>query len=112
MNLRQFSMAILISALPLITAAGAPDVSFTEADFLSAKETVRNGETLVSVKLSKSGKAKIKRINAIIPAEAHTEVAGVESTFDVRVPIAGDELEMGPYSASDAAKVVKEINEN
>jgi len=63
MNLRQFSMALMISALPLVVSAGSSTISLNKGDFVSAEKISRNGETLVSVKLSKSGKAKFKKLN-------------------------------------------------
>jgi signal peptidase I len=65
MNLRQFSMALMISALPLVVSAGSSTISLNKGDFVSAEKISRNGETLVSVKLSKSGKAKFKKLNQL-----------------------------------------------
>ncbi|MCB0412838.1 MAG: hypothetical protein KDD50_00795, partial [Bdellovibrionales bacterium] len=62
MNLRQFSIALLISALPLVSSAGSA-VSFNAGDFLSAKPVSRDGKTILKVKLSKSGKAKMRKLN-------------------------------------------------
>jgi hypothetical protein len=62
MNLRHFSIALLISALPAMGLDGA-GVSLNKGDFLAAETVSRDGETLVRVKLSKSGKAKIKKLN-------------------------------------------------
>ncbi|HAZ12995.1 MAG: hypothetical protein A2X86_09405 [Bdellovibrionales bacterium GWA2_49_15] len=107
MNIRLFSMAVLVSALPLF----ASELSLNKGDFISAERVTRSGETIVSVKLSKSGKAKFKKLNASsVNKEIHAEIAGVESNFKLRVPITGAGLEMGPYSENDAVKVVTEIN--
>ncbi|WP_413290531.1 hypothetical protein [Bdellovibrio sp. HCB337] len=113
MNLRQFSMAILISALPLIVDASASTISLNKEDFVAAEKISRNGETLVSVKLSKSGKAKFKKLNKLSQGnEVHSEIGGVSTDFKLREPIQGDSLEMGPYSTGEVDKVITEINNN
>ncbi|MGE0632279.1 MAG: hypothetical protein AB7O96_07715 [Pseudobdellovibrionaceae bacterium] len=110
MNLRQFSIALLISALPVFASAN-PSITFNKGDFVSANSISRNGETVLSIKLSKSGKAKVKKLNQISAAQnIHAEIGGVVSDFSLREPIVGDSLEMGPYSTEDAHKVVTEIN--
>lgn len=64
MNLRMFSIALMASAIPLAALAQA-GITLDKGDFLSAQKNKRNGETIVSVKLSKSGKAKLKRLHTI-----------------------------------------------
>lgn len=111
MNARLFSIAILMSALPLQGIAADREVSLNHADFIAAEKVSPSGETVLNVKLSKSGKAKIKKLNASsVSKEIHVEVAGIASDFKLKVPIAGDEMQMGPYSAAEATKVVDEIN--
>jgi len=63
MNLRLFSIALLISAHPLMSLASANNIKLNSGDFVSAEKITPEGETLVSVKLSKSGKAKFKKLN-------------------------------------------------
>lgn len=110
MNLRLFTVLMLASTLPLAASAAAR-LSLNEADFISAKRITRNGGALVSVKLSKSGKAKLRKLNKeAVGKDVHSEIAGVDTGFTLREPIKGDGLEMGPYSESDAAKVVSAIN--
>lgn len=106
MNIRMYSIALLASAIPLIATAKTA-ISLDKGDFLSAKKIERGGEELVSVKLSKSGKAKLRKLNH---GSVHTEIGGVASDFTLREPITGDGLQMGPYSEIDAAKVVQAIN--
>lgn len=60
MNLRLYSIAFLISALPALTTAGA-DISWTKEDFTVRERPSPDGETVLKVKLSKSGKAKLKK---------------------------------------------------
>lgn len=62
MNIRQFSMAILISALPNLGLAD-PGLSLNKGDFKAAKQITKDGESILQVKLSKSGKAKLKKLN-------------------------------------------------
>jgi preprotein translocase subunit SecD len=108
-NLRLFSAALLVSALP---ALADPAISLNKGDFIAAEKVARNGETVVSVKLSKSGKAKFKKLNKnSVNKEIHSEIAGVSSDFKLREPIHGDGLEMGPYTTADAQKIVFEINQ-
>ena len=67
----------------------------------------------MKLKVSKSGKAKLKKLNEQkVGQEVDTEIGEVSSYFQLRVPITGDGLEMGPYSKSDAQKVVTAINRN
>lgn len=107
MNLRLFSMALLVSALPQLALAGH-EVSFNSGDFLAAEKVSRDGQTVVSVKLSKSGKAKIKKLKP--EQKVHTEVAGVERDLVMRTPIVGDKAQLGPYSELEAQKIIQEIN--
>lgn len=110
MNLRLFSIALLVSALPMVASANAA-ISFNKGDFTAAEKKSKSGETVVSVKLSKSGKAKMKKLNEYaVNQKIHAEIAGVSSDFVLREPIKGDELQMGPYAEGDALKVVSEIN--
>lgn len=84
MNLRLFTVALLISALPSLSSAD-PAISFTKEDFKAAERISKNGETIISVKLSKSGKAKIKKFNEGTGSkEVHTEIAGVASDFKIK----------------------------
>lgn len=113
MNLRLFTFALLTSTLPIVASAGAREVSLNRGDFISAKPISKNGETVVSLKLSKSGKAKFRKLNQQqVDKKVHAEIAGVESNFVLREPIRGNSLEMGPYSQEDAEKVVEAINKN
>ncbi len=61
MNLRQFSIAFLISALPMAVIAD-PSIALNRGDFIAAETVNREGESIVRVKLSKSGKAKLKKL--------------------------------------------------
>lgn len=110
MNLRLFSIAMLISAHPLLALAD-PSVSLDKGDFIAAEKITRDGETIVSVKLSKSGKSKFKKLNEkAVGQKIHAEIGGVTSDFKLREPIKSDQLEMGPYSVQDSQKVISEIN--
>ena len=61
MNLRHFTIALLMSALPL-TAFADYGIILNEGDFKSAKRVSAKGETLLRIKLSKSGKAKLRKL--------------------------------------------------
>ncbi len=111
MNLRLFTFALLVSAIPLSVMAGTKELSLNKGDFISAKQISRNGETLISTKLSKSGKAKFRKLNQHSVGQAvHSEIAGVKSDFTLREPIRENRLEMGPFSQDDAQKVMTAIN--
>lgn len=112
MNLRQYSIALLISALPFFAIAQTHGISLDASDFKSAESITKNGEPIVKVKLSKSGKAKFKKLNELkTPNETvHSESAGVTNDFTSRAKIATNEVEMGPYHKADAIKVVTAIN--
>ncbi len=62
MNLRMFSIALMASAIPFSALAEA-GIKLDKGDFISAKRSRHNGEEVVSVKLSKSGKAKLRKLN-------------------------------------------------
>jgi hypothetical protein len=109
MDKKTFSALLLLSALPLLAYGGG--LSLDRADFTSAKTVQREGRTLVRVKLSKAGKAKLRKLNKNAVGEpVHAEIAGVATDFRLREPIRGEGLEMGPYEGGDAAKVVSAIN--
>jgi hypothetical protein len=63
MNIRLFSIALLVSGLPLFTFAEGTEISLNRGDFVAAERLSQNGETPMRVKLSKSGKAKFKKLN-------------------------------------------------
>jgi hypothetical protein len=111
MNIRLFTIALLISALPSVSF-GKSVISLNKGDFIAAEKISRNGETILSVKLSKSGKAKFRKLNnQAANKEVHSEIAGVVSDFRLRAPIKGGSLEMGPYSIEDAQKITNDINQ-
>jgi hypothetical protein len=112
MNLRIYTIALLASAIPLFATAQTA-ISLNPGDFVAAKRIAKNGEEVVSVKLSKSGKAKFRKLNhGSVNKAVHAEIGGVTSDFTLREPIHEDRLEMGPYSMKDAEKVVTAINGN
>jgi hypothetical protein len=62
LNKKTFSVALMASALPLLASASSVS-SLGRGDFISSEKN-RNGRTVVSVKLSKSGKAKLRRLQS------------------------------------------------
>lgn len=102
----KFLIAVLFSC-----AAFAAGLGLTKSDFSSATQIQRDGKVLVSARLSPSGVAKFRKLNAnSVGKEVHGEIGGVQIDFKLRAQIAGESMEMGPFSPSDAAKVVEEIN--
>lgn len=111
MNARLFTMALLMSALPYLALADYADIQLDEGDFVSAEKLTPTGETLVRVKLSKSGKAKIKRLqNEEVGSKVRTKIGETSREFILREPLGPGGLEMGPYSAKEARQVIEEIN--
>jgi hypothetical protein len=64
MNLRLFSAALLVSALPIFAWAESHGVRLNASDFISAEKISPSGETEIRVKLSKSGRSKLKKLGA------------------------------------------------
>lgn len=89
MNKRMFSLVLMASALPVF--ASARSLSLDRGDFRAAQRVSRNGQTIVSVKLSKSGKAKVRRLGGVAAVSEPT-------------------LEMGPYAEDEADAVIASIN--
>lgn len=105
MNLRMYSMALLVSALPIFAYAEAHGISLNRGDFVAAEKVDQDGSTVVSVKLSKSGKAKFKKLNKLaIGKPVHAEATKIAADLKLRAPAEGDQLEPGPYSANNAEK--------
>jgi hypothetical protein len=105
-------MALLMSVLPALANADSK-ISLTKEDFVAAQKISREGENIISVKLSKSGRAKMKKLNLVPGApNVHSNIGGVKADMKLKEPIKGDSLEMGPYSTSEAEKIVYEINKS
>lgn len=110
MNLRLFSIALLISALPTLGTAETA-ITLNKGDFVAAEKKTGTGEIVLSLKLSKSGKAKIKKMNEQMVGQAvSAELGGVSSNLKFREPIQGDSIEMGPYTVDLAQKIIAEVN--
>lgn len=62
MNKRLFSMALLMSALPFVSPAEIQTLQLNSGDFISSERLSVEGDPLFKVKLSKAGKAKLKRV--------------------------------------------------
>lgn len=60
MNKKTFAIALMASALPMLANASSVS-SLNKGDFVSSEKN-RNGRTVVNLKLSKSGKAKLRRM--------------------------------------------------
>ena len=107
MNLKLFTVAIMVSALPLLALAEEAGISLNKGDFISAKKISRDGEVLVGMKLSKSGKSKFRKLNEHFRNQfVHSDIVGVVSDFKLRDKIKGEDLQMGPFSESDASKIL------
>ncbi|MBS1958456.1 MAG: hypothetical protein JST80_03200 [Bdellovibrionales bacterium] len=111
MNIRSFTVAVLLSAVPMSVRAGTRQISLTQGDFVSARAVSRNGNTLIRAKLSKSGRAKFKKLNQdSVNQPVHAKIGGVTSDFTMKSQIQGNGLEMGPFSDDDAQILVDAIN--
>jgi hypothetical protein len=112
MNLRTFTIAMLISAMPVTVLGDGKEISLAKEDFISATQVTQDGETIVSAKLSKSGKAKLRKINKLSADQTiSADIGGVQSDFKVRAPLQGEGIQFGPYPESDAQKVIQAINQ-
>lgn len=78
MNLRLFSIALLISALPTSMAAGS---ALKPVDFVASERISAEGERVLSVKLSKSGKAKLKKTRNDLPNAKRMAVVQLKSVY-------------------------------
>ena len=83
MNLRQYSIALLISALPITALAHSQGISLGPGDFVMTDKLLKNGESInedfkpSDFKLSKSGRSKIKKLQTQLPSNA----VGVDGDF-------------------------------
>lgn len=107
MNIRLFKVALLASAIPISVWAGTTKISLNKGDFISTKCVSQKGDTVLSLRLSKSGKAKVKKLNQKKDNEIQVEIAGVVSRVKMRDLIRGDGLEIGPYVQDEVNKVVR-----
>ena len=106
MNIKQFSLALLASALPL-SAIGQSHVKFSQQDFKAAESVDQNGQTVLKVKLSKSGKAKLKKLQK--DDVFLTDLGGVDKSFEVKAPLKHEQLQIGPYTKSEAKRAVESL---
>lgn len=111
MNAKMYTMVLLMSALPLVSAAKSQSIFLNEGDFIAAEKVDAQGDKLLRLKLSKSGKAKLKKLQTS-PTNIHTELAGVSKDFKLRERPKGDGVEIGPYSAQEADQIVKKFERN
>jgi hypothetical protein len=108
-------MLLLIAGLFLLVfsmlARADHQLTLNKFDFLSVAKVPVTGGVLLKAKLSESGKGKFKVFNrGSVNRPVHVEIAGVSTNFILRLPIEGDQLEMGPYSLADADRVAAEVN--
>ena len=109
MNKRLFSIALMVSAIPMIVFADGRTLSLSKEDFVAAERVSSSGETLVKLKLSKSGKAKLNR--AAKDSDVKLVFGDQESQLKLRTKIEGEDLQVGPYSEGTAADLVAEVND-
>src|SRR4051812_5335356 len=103
MNRKLLVGLFLCAALP-VWATASSALTLLKGDFRAAEAIQRNGETLVSARLSESGKEKFHEWNKnAIGKSIHCEVGGVSTDFKLRDPVRGESLEMGPYAREEAA---------
>lgn len=73
MNLRLFSISFLISALPIVVPAEI-GITLNNGDFRAAEKITQEGDQIINVKLSKSGKAKLRRLKEMTSDKKQIEV--------------------------------------
>ena len=109
MNLLKGTFAFFLPTL-IVFSAFAKDVSLTKSDFSAAKETRNGSDILVMADLSASGDSKMKTLNQHVGQEVDLNVGGETHHFKLRDAIKGHQMQMGPFTAEAAKKVVDEIN--
>jgi preprotein translocase subunit SecD len=105
MNIRNYSIALLISALP-VSINASQLTEFNHSDFKAVERTHPDGETTLKIKLSKSGKAKVKKYNADhVGEKVKFQFSSTTSELTLREPIRGDSIEIGPFSEDTASAI-------
>ncbi|MGZ3743966.1 MAG: hypothetical protein ACXWRE_09075 [Pseudobdellovibrionaceae bacterium] len=112
MNLRLFTIAFLLALLPFkMSFAHDSKSTLTKADFSHAEESIKDGKSLVELDLSQNGMEKVKHLNqSQVGKKVSLVLAGKEHSLTLRVPIADDKIQAGPFTHSEAQKIVDEIN--
>jgi len=91
--------------------AQSPALGFVKADFVHAQEVKRSGKTLIDFDLSQSGTDKIKKWNTTeVNKKINLDISGKTFSFNLRQPITGDKVEVGPFDRNDANAILQEIN--
>jgi len=109
MNLLRSALAFflpVIVALPVFAGA----ISLTKSDFSAAKEVHSGNNILITADFSPAGESKVKTLNQHVGQDIEFNIGGETHRFKLRVAIEGHQLQMGPFTAETAKKVVREIN--
>lgn len=111
MNAKLFSIALMVSALPLLSLAKSAGVTLDRGDFVAAEKVSDEGETVLNVRLSKSGKAKLKKVSHQLPAHEMVELrlGEVSKQLRLREPIKGNSIQVGPLSEAQADKILRDF---
>lgn len=107
MNKRLFSIALMVSAIPMIVFADGRTISLNKEDFTAAERVSPTGETLVKLKLSKSGKAKINRASK--DDDVKLVFGEHVSHIKLKTKISGDDIQAGPFSSDEAQDLVHQV---
>lgn len=111
MNKRLFSIVLLISALPLFVMADGTSVTLNSGDFVSAERTTPVGDTLLKLKLSKSGKAKLRKISKSSgDGEVNVALGDLRSQLKLKGVILDEDIQIGPYNSTEATQVMADVN--
>jgi hypothetical protein len=106
-----FKGIVLLLAAISVFSAVATNLALSKTDFVSAEEVHVGSKLLVRGTLSPEGMSKFKVLNANqVGKELDLELAGLKIHRTLRVPITGNQLEIGPFSEIEARKIVAEIN--
>ncbi len=98
MNFRLYSIAFLFSVLPIISSA-TNELKFNRGDFVGTERKTSDGDTVLKVRLSKSGKAKIKKLNKEeVFKKIDLKVDGGSSALQIKELFSGSEIEVGTRS--------------
>lgn len=116
MNFKSLFIATVISSRTetAFTHDAAPvnDKVFRKSDYTHAERVNRHGATTIRLNLTQSGLDKIESLGAFtLPTKLTIEVQGKFYAFKTRsATLAGDEIEVGPFSPREALKLAKELS--
>lgn len=113
MNFKSLFLATVLTSQTETVFAHEPenDTIFRKTDYTHAERVNRHGATTIKLNLTQSGLDKLEAMGSFtLPTKLTIEVQGKFYAFKTRSSlIAGDEIEVGPFSHREAIKIAKEL---